>query len=282
VALALRPATAGDRDFLLEVYGSTRADELAMVDWPDASKDAFVEMQFDAQDEYYRRYYPDASFDVVVVDGDPVGRLYVDRWPEEIRIVDIALVAERRGSGIGTRLLRHVMDEAVAAGKKVSIHVEVFNPARHLYDRLGFTLAVDKGVHLLLEWDPIRRDGSGDDGLVAHPLGVGAERDEEQRELAEIGMQHREDLLGEVPAVAGVEEQRERHALDGSLPLVGRSVPRLLACGQHQLQGLVVAGYRAEDLPDQGLERRAREVLEHQIAAYWGGRPGRDDGTHSP
>jgi ribosomal protein S18 acetylase RimI-like enzyme len=91
---------------------------------------------------------------VIAVDGEPVGRLYVHRGPSEIRIVDIALLPEHRGDGLGTLLLRDLLAEADAAGKSVTIHVERMNPALRLYERLGFSVAEDKGVYLFLERSP--------------------------------------------------------------------------------------------------------------------------------
>jgi GNAT superfamily N-acetyltransferase len=152
--VALRPVAADDRSFLLSVYASTRAEELALVDWSDVEKDAFVRGQFEAQDAYYREYYPGATFDVVELDGCPAGRLYVDRWESEIRIVDISLLPEYRGRGVGSVLLRRILAEGAESGKKVSIHVERFNRALALYARLGFVAVEDRGVHLLLEWTP--------------------------------------------------------------------------------------------------------------------------------
>ena len=144
--------TPADDAFLCRVYGSTRADELALTDWDDAEKAAFVRMQFDAQTAWWAEQYTGVSYDVVLVDGQPAGRLYVARWPEEIRIVDIALLPEFRGRGVGSGLLQGLLAEGAAAGKVVSIHVERMNPALRLYARLGFTVAQDKGVYLLLEW----------------------------------------------------------------------------------------------------------------------------------
>ena len=122
--------------------------------WDDAQKDAFLRMQFDAQDAWWRENYADASFDVIVVDGEPAGRLYVHRGPSDIRIVDIALLPEHRGGGIGTSLLEELSAEADAAGKSLTIHVERMNPALRLYGRLGFSVAEDKGVYLFLERPP--------------------------------------------------------------------------------------------------------------------------------
>jgi ribosomal protein S18 acetylase RimI-like enzyme len=148
----LRPATEADRDFLQALYASTRAEELAVTGWSEEQKRDFTEQQFTAQDAHYRQHYPSAEFSIVKRDGEAIGRLYVDRWTREIRIMDIALLPEHRGAGIGTRLLRGLMEEAAAAGKALSIHVEKFNPALRLYDRLGFRVKEDKGVYLLMEW----------------------------------------------------------------------------------------------------------------------------------
>jgi GNAT superfamily N-acetyltransferase len=142
---------------LLAVYASTRQEELALTDWDDAQKDAFVRMQFDSQRRYYEEHYRGASFDVIVVDGMPAGRLYVARWPEEIRVVDIALLPEHRGRGVGTGLMGELLAEAAAAAKPVSIHVEKFNPALRIYGRLGFSVVEDRGVYLLLRCRPGRR-----------------------------------------------------------------------------------------------------------------------------
>jgi len=148
----LRPATDADLPFLFRLYASTREEELAtVVDWSEEQKQAFLRQQFEAQHAWYREQYADAAFDVVEVDGEPAGRFYVDRWEREVRIVDISLLPEHRGRGLGGALLAALFAEADAAGKPVSVHVERFNPALNLYTRLGFLFREDKGVYLLLE-----------------------------------------------------------------------------------------------------------------------------------
>ena len=152
----LRAAEPDDEEFLRRVYASTREDELRAVPWDDAQKAAFLRMQFDAQAASYREHYADGAFHVVVLDGEPAGRLYVHRGDGELRIVDISLLPEYRGNGIGTSLLRDLLAEADEAGKRVTIHVERLNPALRLYERLGFSVAEDKGVYLFLERPPAR------------------------------------------------------------------------------------------------------------------------------
>jgi len=150
----LRPVSESDDRFLRRVYASLREDELALVSWDEAQREAFLRQQFDAQDTHYREHYDGASFDVIEVEGEPAGRLYVARWEDEIRIMDIALLPEYRGAGSGTRLLRDLLDEGARTGKRVSIHVEKNNPALRLYECLGFAAVADRGVYLLLEATP--------------------------------------------------------------------------------------------------------------------------------
>jgi len=151
-AVTLRAATTDDEPFLRRLYAATRENELTLVAWTDDQKAAFVEMQFAAQAQYYREHYPNTSFDVIVVDGQQAGRLYVARWTDEIRIVDIVLLPEFCNRGIGTTLLRQLQAEARDGGKPLRIHVERFNPALRLYERLGFRQVEDRGVYLFLEW----------------------------------------------------------------------------------------------------------------------------------
>ena len=153
-SVTLRPVETEDYPLLRAVYASTRDDELALVPWDDAQREEFLRQQFDAQDAYYRENYDNTRFDVIEVDGRPAGRLYIARWEDEIRIVDIALLPELRGFGVGTELLRDLLDEAAAAGKRLTIHVEKLNRARALYERLGFTEAADRGVYVLMEAEP--------------------------------------------------------------------------------------------------------------------------------
>ncbi len=152
--ISLRPTAARDNEFLYRVYAGTRQEELAQLDWDAVQKEAFLRMQFEAQAQYYAENYIGAQFQVVLLDDTPVGRLYVARWAKEIRIMDIALLPEYRSRGVGSTLLKELLAEGQARGLPVTIHVERLNPALRLYDRLGFRLAEDKGVHYLLEWAP--------------------------------------------------------------------------------------------------------------------------------
>lgn len=153
-SLGVRLRSVGETDaaFLEQVYRSTREEELSRTGWSEAQKAAFIAMQFHAQDRHYRQHYPVALWLIVEHHGQPVGRLYLERWESEHRIIDIALLPVARGRGLGTALLRDLLDEAAGLQRRVGIHVEKMNPAMTLYRRLGFRTVADKGVHDLLEW----------------------------------------------------------------------------------------------------------------------------------
>lgn len=152
-----RPITEEDMPFLHRLYGTTRESELNRTAWSPEEKRAFIEMQFNAQHRHYQEHFGDARFDLILDDDEPIGRLYVDCRPDEIRIIDIALLPEFCGRGIGGRLIKQLIDEAGERQLPVRIHVEQFNPALRLYERLGFHKVHDEGVYFLMEW-PAKRD----------------------------------------------------------------------------------------------------------------------------
>ena len=153
-SVLLRPETPEDEPFLRHLYGTTREMEMQVVQWSEEQKREFLDMQFRAQASHYREHYPDCEFLVIELEGERAGRLYIDRMEDEIRIVDIALLPAYRGGGIGGRMMAQILEEARAGGKKVSIYVEYFNPARRLYDRLGFRALDTNGVYYRMQWLP--------------------------------------------------------------------------------------------------------------------------------
>ena len=150
-AVELRPAGPADDELLFRIYASTRAQELAVLAWDGPAEEEFLRGQFAAQRASYERY-PGRSDQIVLVGGEPAGRLCLARGEREIAVVDIALLPRFRGRGVGSALLRDVLDEAAAAGKRVRIHVERSNPALRLYQRLGFRVVADLGVYLRLDY----------------------------------------------------------------------------------------------------------------------------------
>jgi len=153
--VTLRPSQEGDRELLYRVYAASRAEEMALVvGWSDAQKEEFLRFQFTAQDTYYRTHYPDARYDVIVRDGVAVGRFYIERMTHEIRLMDIALLPDYRNQGIGSALVREVLEEAAREGKFVSLHVEEASPAKRLYGRMGFVEAGEVSFYKLMHWIP--------------------------------------------------------------------------------------------------------------------------------
>jgi ribosomal protein S18 acetylase RimI-like enzyme len=156
--ITLRPVVSEDQEFLVAVYASTRAEEMAMVPWTDEQRMQFIQSQFNAQQIYYREKYPTANHDVILADDKPVGRLYVARLDQEIRIVDITLIPTERSRGVGSYLIRQLLDEAQISTKRTRIYVEEFSRSLSLFKRFGFNTSEQQGFHLLLQWTPAATD----------------------------------------------------------------------------------------------------------------------------
>lgn len=154
--LSLRPVTGGDDELLFTIYAATRTAEMArLTGWSEGQKEQFLRMQFLAQHTWYRQNYPGAGFWIIQSNGEPVGRLYLDTQfqPGDMRIIDIALLPAWRNQGIGSRILRDITAFAGSRNKSVSIHVESFNPAKKLYQKLGFHfVSATNGVYHLMQW----------------------------------------------------------------------------------------------------------------------------------
>lgn len=153
-SVTTRPVVREDEPFLYEVYCSSRAYEMALLPWDEAQKEVFLKQQFGAQTQHYLKHYPDAQYQIILLEERPVGRLYVNHGEEEIRIIDITLLAEYRGMGLGTPLIREIMDEGERTGRAVSIYVDKVSPAIKLFDRLGFSRIEDNGINVLFKWNP--------------------------------------------------------------------------------------------------------------------------------
>jgi ribosomal protein S18 acetylase RimI-like enzyme len=152
MTITLRAASPDDAAFLFEVYASTRAEELALVPWSDEQRQEFLRTQFDAQHSYYHERFSDADYQVILVDEEAVGRLYVARDKKTVQILDIAVLPERRRAGVGTAVIQELLFEAGKSETAVQIFVETFNPSLGLFERLGFSRIAEEGFNLLLEW----------------------------------------------------------------------------------------------------------------------------------
>lgn len=154
-SIRIRPLLPTDEAFSCQVYASTRAEEMQLVDWSPEQKEAFLRMQFDAQTKHYRIHYPKAEYQIIQRCGVPIGRLIVDRSEKSILLIDIALLPEHRGTGLGTLILKDLMQAASLADVPLVLRVEFFNPAIHLYTRLGFVKTREvNSVYQEMVWTP--------------------------------------------------------------------------------------------------------------------------------
>ena len=153
-AVALRPAVPDDEAFLYELYCSTRAHEIAAFGWDQAQQDAFLQLQFRGLQRHYQVQQLDVDFRIILQNGRPIGQLIVMRSATEIRLADIALLPEYRGSGIGSRLIGDLFAEARGSGRPLTLHVEKTSRAVALYERLGFQKIDETGFHYKMEWQP--------------------------------------------------------------------------------------------------------------------------------
>lgn len=147
----LRPVQEADDSFLYELYASTRAAEMAMVPWPEEQKTGFVRMQYEAQKAGYTATHPGAVHSIICAGDDRVGRLYLDDMADRLHILDVTIAPQFRNRGLGTQVLRAILEQAQVGNKKVAIYVESFNPSLRLFQRLGFGTAKEDGFQLLLE-----------------------------------------------------------------------------------------------------------------------------------
>ena len=146
----LRDERIDDEPFVADLYAETRHTELAPVPWNETQKHFFLRSQFALQRDYYRQHYKGAEFLVIVERDTPIGRIYLHQGHDEIRLMEIALIQQRQGCGIGTRLVGALGELANDDDCELTLHVERDNPAVRLYQRLGFTLREERGVNLFL------------------------------------------------------------------------------------------------------------------------------------
>jgi ribosomal protein S18 acetylase RimI-like enzyme len=156
VNVSLRQATPDDEGFLLDLYGSTRDQEMAGLNWDDNQKRAFIKMQFLVRERSYSR----GDDQIILLDERPIGRMLVNRSDSAILLTDIALLTEYRNTGIGTGLIQDLMKEAADSAKPLHLHVLETSAAVRLYERLGFSRLGTDAAYLEMRWDPIKTPGS--------------------------------------------------------------------------------------------------------------------------
>jgi len=147
----LRPFSSENQDFLFQLYASTRIHEIAPFGWSPPQQEAFLRVQFNAQQGWYRQAYPQADHQIIFAEDQPIGRILVAQEEDSTRLVDIALLPEYRGYGIGTQLIGQLIEQAAKAGSVVRLSVLRTNPAIHLYQRLGFVKTSEDQMYYQME-----------------------------------------------------------------------------------------------------------------------------------
>ena len=153
-SISFRTVTAGDEAILLEIYKSSRGDDLRGLGWAEDRISEFLEMQYEAQQRFYESEYKRAADELILWAGQPAGRLIVERREHEIRCIDVALLPEHRNCGIGAFLIRKLQDEARQAKKPLRLQVIRFSRAVNLFERSGFVRTSETGTHFQMEWTP--------------------------------------------------------------------------------------------------------------------------------
>ena len=149
VSLSLIPVKDSDKPFLIELYTSTRAEEMSPVPWSDEQKQAFLQMQFEAQDRSYRERYPKASFDIIKLNDESIGRFYFAELADEFRIIDLAFLSQHFDKDTFIKLIRKVLQKGETSGKAVQIYLESFNPLAEIFTDLGFQKIGQHGIYFL-------------------------------------------------------------------------------------------------------------------------------------
>jgi ribosomal protein S18 acetylase RimI-like enzyme len=150
----LRPSLPGDRDFLFRLYASTRLEEIRGFGWTAVQQEAFFRMQFNAQQQSYQTTYPTAENQIIEKDHEPIGRIIVQREAGTWRLIDISLLPQHRGQGIGGELIRALIEGCGAAGAVLQLQVVNINPAQRLYTRLGFIKTGQDQIYTQMELCP--------------------------------------------------------------------------------------------------------------------------------
>ena len=149
--ISRRPVCPEDQEFQFRLYASTRQAEIAGFGWSSAQQEAFLRMQFAAQQNWYRTAYPQATWEIIELEQAPVGRMITHRGAESMTLVDIALLSEHRGKGIGGGLVLDLLQESATNGVSVRLQVIKTNPAARLYARLGFTKTGEDDLYYQME-----------------------------------------------------------------------------------------------------------------------------------
>lgn len=149
----MRAAQQSDERFLFDLYASTRQEELRAWGWDELMQQNFLTLQWKAQCLSYETQFPAAQHQVILLEQRPIGRVLLNRTQQEVHIIDIALLPESRNQGVGSSILRELQLETVSLGLPLNLRVLKANPARRLYERLGFLVVEEDAISEQLRWD---------------------------------------------------------------------------------------------------------------------------------
>jgi ribosomal protein S18 acetylase RimI-like enzyme len=155
--IILRPTNQSDFAFLKEVYRSTREHDVTNTGWTEEKKNSFIEFQFNAQHAHYLSTYKNAVFNIIILNKTNIGRLYIWETETQLRLIDITLLPEFRNKGIGTNILKKLIDKSNKIEKVLNLHVLQNNPALKLYKLLGFKIKEKRNTHLFMERLPDKK-----------------------------------------------------------------------------------------------------------------------------
>jgi len=150
----LRPATPDDEDLLFRLFAESQ-QELRVSLGNDALWQSLLTLQYRGRKMTYAAAYAEAEDSILCeADGTPVGRLLVERKPDCWQIVDVAVLASHRGRGLATWALESCRQQCGEAGAKLALQVKPENPARRLYERLGFRVTGEDALGVEMVWRP--------------------------------------------------------------------------------------------------------------------------------
>lgn len=150
--IELRPVKMpDDEEFLIAAYATTR-DDVKYLPFDEAGKQAFILMQYTAQRDHYAVHYKDAYNYIILYDGKPAGRHMIYYGTEDIRLVDTVVLPEFQNKGIGSAVINDALKEGAEMGLPCVLHVIKESPAIRLYERLGFRVVSEIGMHDCMEW----------------------------------------------------------------------------------------------------------------------------------
>ena len=156
--VTLRPASLPDDElFLQDLYYDMR-DDIRGIFGDENLERATARIQYQAQKASYETEFPTADHQIVLLDGQPIGRLLVERRTELLFAIDLALLSEHRNQGIGTVILDRLIREAADRRVPLALSVVKSNPALRLYERRGGVIDGQSATHYFLSWGHVETD----------------------------------------------------------------------------------------------------------------------------